>query len=134
MCKRSDDCSTTPPELIDLLNQPCGYRVTEEGLRALEEYARVHGKAAVEAVPLSDQSADLAESIEADAWQERKRRERKAAHRRGNRLLTVCGRWRAGKRVPDIHLCGLWLRRAGFDLGQELEVEVDAGALTIRAV
>jgi hypothetical protein len=29
---------------------------------------------------------------------------------------------------------GKWLRTAGFDLGQQFEVEVEAGKLTIRAV
>jgi len=130
MCEHGSDC-TTPPELLDLLNQPCGYRVTEEGLKALEEYAKVHGKAAVEAVPLS---GDVAETIEAEAWQEHKRRHRKEVRQRGHRLLTVCGRRQADRRVPDIRLSGLWLKSAGFDLGQELEVEVEAGALTIRAV
>ena len=130
MCEHGSDC-TTPPELLDLLNQPCGYRVTEEGLKALEEYAKVHGKAAVEAVPLS---GDLAETIEAEAWREHKRRRRKEVRQRGHRPLTVCGRQQAGRRVPDIRLSGLWLKSAGFDLGQELEVEVEAGALTVRAV
>jgi len=130
MCEHGSDC-TTPPELIHLLNQPCGYRVTEEGLKALEEYAKVHGKAAVEAVPLS---GDVAETIEAEAWREHKRRRRKQVRQRGHRPLTVCGRQQAGRRVPDIRLSGLWLKNAGFDLGQELEVEVEAGALTIRAV
>jgi len=86
------------------------------------------------AVPLSHVSGDLAESIETEAWQENKRRRRKEARHRGCRLLTVCGRWQAGKRIPDIRLSGLWLRKAGFDLGQEFEVKVEAGALTIRAV
>jgi hypothetical protein len=108
--------------------------VTKEGLEALEEYAKLHGKAAVEAVPLSDVSVELAESIEDAAWRERKRRRRRESRRQGRHLLTVCGRWRAGKRIPDIRLCGLWLKRAGFDLGQELEVDVEAGAMTIRAV
>jgi len=126
MCPRRSDCNT-PSELTHLLNQPCGYRVTEEGLKALEEYAKVHGKAAVEAVPLSDVPGALAESIEAEAWQENKRWRRREARDRGRRMLTVCGRLRAGKRIPDIRLCGLWLKKAGFDLGQELEIEVEAG-------
>lgn len=36
MPEHGSDC-TTPPELVDQRNQPCGYRVTEEGLKALEE-------------------------------------------------------------------------------------------------
>jgi len=130
MCEHGSD-STTPPELTHLLNQPCGYRVTREGLKALEEYEKLHGKAAVEAVPLP---TELAESIEAEAWRERKRRRRKEVRDRGHRLLTVCGRWRGRRRVPDVRLSGLWLRSAGFDFGQELEVEVEDGALTIRAI
>lgn len=130
MCRSRSD-STTPPELAHLLNQPCGYRVTVEGLKALEEYEKLHGKAAVEAVPLP---TELAESIEAEAWRQEKRRRRKEVRERGHRLLTVCGRWRAKRRVPDIRLSGLWLRSAGFDFGQELEVEVENGALTIRAI
>jgi len=130
VCRRRSD-STTPPELTNLVGQPCGYRVTEEGLKALEEYARIHGKEAVEAVPLPN---ELAEQVEAEAWRERKRRRRKEVRERGHRLLTVCGRWRARRRVPDIRLSGLWLRSAGFDFGQELEIEVEDGALTIRAI
>ena len=130
MCRSGSD-STTPPELTNLLAQPCGYRVTREGLEALEEYARIHGKQAVEAVPLP---TSLTESIEAEAWRERKRRRRQEVRERGCRMLTVCGRWRAGRRVPDVRLSGLWLTNAGFDFGQELEVEVKDGTLMIRAI
>lgn len=36
--------------------------------------------------------------------------------------------------MPDLRLMGLWLERAGFDLGRLCEVEVEAGTLTIRAI
>jgi hypothetical protein len=130
MCERSSD-STTPPELFGFASQPCGYRVTEAGLKALAEYEERHGESVVREVALPD---EVAEALEAEAWQDRRQQHREDARNRGNRLLTVCGRWRGGRRIPDIRLTGLWLRNAGFDLGQSIEVEVEAGALTIRAL
>jgi hypothetical protein len=35
---------------------------------------------------------------------------------------------------PALRLSGKWLAAAGFDLGQQYEVEIAAGRLTIRAV
>ena len=35
--------------------------------------------------------------------------------------------------LPELRLGGKWLRRAGFDLGQKVQVKVDAGRLTIYA-
>ena len=69
-------------------------------------------------------------------WERRaaKSRRRREARRKGLRLLTVCGRWREGGRFPDLRLTGRWLERAGFGLGQEVEVRVETGRLTIRAV
>jgi len=130
MCERSSD-SNIPPELLGRLDQPCGYRVTKEGLKALAEYEARHGKAVVEEVPLP---SDAAEALQDTARRERRRQRRKEARERGLRLLTVCGRWRSNRRIPEMRLTGLWLRNAGFDLGQEFEVEVSAGALTIRAI
>jgi len=108
-----------------------GYRVTEEGLRALEEYEKQNGKPAFRKVPLPD---TVAEALADQAWRERKRQYRKEAHERGHRLLTVCGRQRGRRQVPELRLMGLWLQQAGFDLGRHCEVEVQAGTLTIRAV
>lgn len=108
-----------------------GYRVTEEGLRALEEYEKQNGKPAFRKVPLPD---TVAEALADQAWRERKRQYRKEAHERGNRLLTVCGRQRGRREVPELRLMGLWLEQAGFDLGRHCEVEVERGTLTIRAI
>jgi len=130
MCERRSD-STTPPELFGFPNQPCGYRVTEAGLKALAEYEERNGQAVVEEVALP---GEVAEALEAEAWQDRRQRQRKKARERGHRLLTVCGRWRGSRRIPDIRMSGVWLKEAGFDLGQTIEVEVEAGALTIRAI
>jgi hypothetical protein len=76
----------------------------------------------------------VADTVEADAWHEGRRRRRKQARKRGRRLLTVCGKNRGSRRVPDLRLMGQWLKRAGFDLGRLCEVEVEAGTLTIRAI
>jgi hypothetical protein len=46
----------------------------------------------------------------------------------------IYGRFQEHSRVPDLWLSGKWLGAAGFDLGQQFEVEVEAGTLTIRAV
>jgi hypothetical protein len=105
--------------------------VTEEGFKALAEYEKRHGKHVVRKVRLPD---TVAEALEADAWHEGRRRRRKQARKRGRRLLTVCGKSRGRRRVPDLRLMGQWLERAGFDLGRLCEVEVEAGTLTIRAI
>jgi hypothetical protein len=106
-------------------------RGTEEGFKALAEYEKRHGKRVVRKVRLPD---TVAEALEADVWHEGRRRRRKQARKRGRRLLTICGKYRGRRRVPDLRLMGLWLERAGFDLGRLCEVEVEAGTLTIRAI
>jgi hypothetical protein len=58
----------------------------------------------------------------------------RAARAKGRRFATICGRFQGHGRVPDLRLSGKWLAAAGFDLGQQYEVEVEAGRLTIRAV
>ena len=45
----------------------------------------------------------------------------------------VCYRYRNERQVPDLRLGGLWLERAGFDLGQRYQVTVRDGQLTIHA-
>jgi hypothetical protein len=79
-------------------------------------------------------SAATARAIETEAWRERKRRHRKKARDRCLRFFTVCGRWRRDRKIPDLRLTGRWLEAAGFPLGQEIEVEVEAGRLTLRAI
>lgn len=49
------------------------------------------------------------------------------------RRVTVCGRYRHESRVPDLRLSGKWLRSAGFDLGQKVQVQVGDGQLMICA-
>jgi hypothetical protein len=147
MCERRSD-STTPPSADFLADSPAerpaqdqtgstpfddsfGYRVTEEGLKALAEYEELHGKPAWRKVPLSD---TVAEALADDAWRERQREYRRMARKRGNRLVTICGRQRGGQKVSELRLIGLWLQRAGLDVGRHCEIEVEPGTLTIRAI
>jgi hypothetical protein len=37
-------------------------------------------------------------------------------------------------RLPDLRMAGRWREEGGFGLGQEFEVEVKAGRLTIQEV
>jgi toxic protein SymE len=39
-----------------------------------------------------------------------------------------------GKDVPWLNINGLWLERAGFGIGQSVEIEVEAKKLTIKAL
>ena len=123
--------STTRPEPTGPFDPSFGYRLTEEGLKTLADYEKRHGKRVVRKVRLPD---SVAEALESEGWRERTRRRRKAARARGRRLVTVCGKWRRKKRVPDLRLMGLWLRSAGFEPGRQCEVEVEAGTLTVRAI
>jgi hypothetical protein len=100
-------------------------------MNALAEYERANGKPAFTKARVSPATA---RAIESEAYRDRKRRRRKNARERGLRLLTVCGQWRLGRKIPDLRLTGQCLERAGFPLGQEIEVEVEAGRLTLRAI
>lgn len=75
-------------------------------------------------------AADVADAVAAES----KRRRRRDARRRGRRLVTVSYLTRVSRQVPLLRLSGHWLRDAGFDLGQELEVDVGTGRLTLEAV
>ncbi len=70
-----------------------------------------------------------------EAWRLRRGARAKAARASGRRFGTVSRRTRSfGDPVPDLRISGFWLREAGFDLGQEYEIEVGAGTLTVRAI
>ncbi len=49
------------------------------------------------------------------------------------RRLTVCGRYQKEHRVPVLRLSGKWLRNAGFELGQKVQVQIAERRLTICA-
>ncbi len=49
------------------------------------------------------------------------------------RRLTVCGRYQKEHRVPTLRLSGKWMRNAGFELGQKVQVQIAERRLTICA-
>ncbi len=49
------------------------------------------------------------------------------------RRITVCGQYRDEHQLPALRLAGKWLRQAGFDLGQRVQIKVDDRRLTICA-
>lgn len=130
MCERKSEL-TSRPESSGPIDTSFGYRVTEEGMKALEEYEKRHGKPVLRKVDLPHAARH---SIDSQTRQERRRQRRKKAQARGHRLVTVCGKQRGNRRIPDLRLVGLWLEKAGFDLGRQCEIEVGSGTLTIRAV
>jgi hypothetical protein len=122
---------TTQPEPTGPIAHSFGYRVTEEGIKALAEYEERHGRPVLRQVRLP---VIVAEALESEAWRERTRQRRKKAQVGGHRLVTVCGKWRSRRRIPDLRLMGLWLKSVGFEPGRQCEVAVEAGTLTIRAI
>lgn len=98
---------------------------------------------AVQAAARARERARAAPPTPEEAAEEAARRSRRAARNtreaaaraHGRRLGTVSRRTRPhGGPVPDLRISGFWLRDAGFDFGQEYEVEVEQGKLTVRAV
>ena len=127
MCEPGSDF-TTRPEATGPFDDSVGYRVTEEGLKALEEYEKRHGTTVVRKLPPSPKTVTAVDR------QEHRRQRRKQAREQGHRIVTVCGKWRDGRKIPDLRLMGLWLEQAGFDLGRLCEIEIGPSILTIRAV
>jgi toxic protein SymE len=41
-------------------------------------------------------------------------------------------RWQEGSNVPWLNIRGKWLARAGFNIGDQIEIEVENGVLTIK--
>lgn len=130
MCGRSSD-STSLPEPSGPFDERFVYRLTDEGRTILAEHERSNGIAVVSEARCT---SAVAEALRSEARLQLKRQRRKDARERGARFGTVCGRWRDGRRLPDLRMTGRWLEEAGFDLGQEYEVEVEAGKLTIQAI
>ncbi|GEP93726.1 toxic protein SymE [Chitinophaga terrae (ex Kim and Jung 2007)] len=40
--------------------------------------------------------------------------------------------WNRGRNVPWLNIRGLWLERAGFQVGDPIEIVVENGVLTIK--
>ena len=130
MCGRSSD-STSLPEPSGPFDERFVYRLTDEGKKILAEHERSNGKPTFSEARCTPA---VAEALDSETRRDRKRQRRKEARARGVRVGTVCGRWRGGRRLPDLRLTGRWLEDAGFDLGQEYEAEVELGRLTIHAI
>lgn len=122
----------TPPTPSDRFN------LTEKGLHACA--AMKMEKAVAQLRQMADELEQGAEHLSPEMSPPKKvaspRRRRNGQGPKIFRYGTVCGRYRdkSERRVSDMRLCGLWLKAAGFDIGQKYEVEVEAGKLTVRAV
>jgi Toxin SymE, type I toxin-antitoxin system len=130
MCGRSTN-STSLPEPSGPIDERFVYRLTDEGKKALAECERSNGKPAASRARCT---SEVAEALDSESRRESKRQRTKQARQRGARLGTVCGRWRDGRRQPELRMTGRWLEEAGFDLGRQYEVGVAAGKLTIQAL
>lgn len=93
MCEPGSDF-TTRPEATGPFDDSFGYRVTEEGLKALEEYEKRHGTTVVRKVSPSPKT------VTADDRQQNRRQRRRQAREQGHRIVTVCGKWRGTARSP----------------------------------
>jgi hypothetical protein len=105
--------------------------LTDEGRKALEVCERSNGKPASTRTRCTPA---VSKALEAEDRREARRRRSREARQRGVRPGTVSARWRDGRRLPDRRMTGRWFEDAGFGLGQEYEVEVEAGKLTIQAI
>jgi hypothetical protein len=103
--------STNLPEPTGATDESISYSVTERGQRAL--------------------AAKLQTAAERSA---RQRAWARALRQQGRRCGTVYSRFKDGRYVPEVRLCGAWLEIVGFDLGQAFEVLVEERQLRIRAV
>lgn len=103
--------STNLPEPTGPTDETITYSVTERGQQAL--------------------AAKLQEAVERSA---RRRARARALRQQGRRCGTVYSRFKHGRHVPEVRLCGAWLEVVGFELGRAFEVLLDDGQLRIRAV
>ncbi len=111
------------------------YHLTPKALALLAEH---QGGGAEEsdgplARPVADTPA-IRDAVQADTRRQRRRRRRREARRRGRRFATVHRVTRGARQLPLLRLSGQWLREAGFERGQEYEVEVGEGRLTLVAL
>jgi Toxin SymE, type I toxin-antitoxin system len=123
--------STSLPEPSGPFDDRFVYRLTAEGKKLLAEHERANGKPAF----IENRCTPaVTAALDSETRSERKRLRRTEARARGVRVGTVGGRWRGGRRLPDLRLTGRWLEAAGFELGQEYELDVSTGRLTIHAI
>jgi len=105
------------------------YRLTPKALQLLRE----HEPGSPLAEPVA-RTADIDEAIEAETKRRQRSRRVREARRRGRRFGTISHRNLRGECLPLLRLSGKWLRDAGFDVGQEFEVEVGDGRLLLEVL
>ena len=66
-----------------------------------------------------------------DYIKEKPRKKRKVMDKKIRKLKVYEASGRDYKRVPQIRLTGEWLKRLGFNIGDEIEVRCDAGKLIL---
>lgn len=126
MCRPTRD-STTAPAPSGPTDERIVYHLTDAGRRALQAASPRCTESSVSASAPTDGAAN-----DGSAQDDRHEQDDEPAPERHR--LTVCGRWRHNSRVPDLRMTGLWLRKAGFDLGQKYEVQVEEGRLVVLVV
>ena len=50
------------------------------------------------------------------------------------RYQELSNHWNRGRNVPWLNIRGLWLERAGFQVGDPIEITVENGVLTVKKV
>ena len=125
------DHSTNEPRSVDPAGDGFVYHLTSTAHQLLAEHEQSSGKRLHRPAA---RTADLADAADREAKRQRREALRRRARRRGRRFGTVSYRWRETQYLPALRVSGKWLRRAGFDIGQEFEITVDEGQLIIEAV
>jgi hypothetical protein len=46
--------------------------------------------------------------------------------------LKICYMWQGKKQVPKINISGEWLQKAGFEIGENVNIEVSRNKLIIQ--
>jgi hypothetical protein len=123
---------TLPPKNPPTQEEQYLYVLAVEEQQALAERTlqkAAHARSRAQMLP-----EEVMAVLERQAWRERWLIRARQVRAQGRRFATICGRWQGRRRVPDLRLSGLWLRQAGFDLGQHFEIDIEPGRLTIRSV
>ncbi len=133
MRNRTPD-STTPASTLD--SADCWvWFVTEKGLRASGATSMKAAAAELRqtAAELENAARRLGQDMPAPSNGSNAVSDAGVAPPQVFRRFTVCGQYHNQHQVPALRFAGKWLRQAGFDLGQKVQVQVDTGRLTVCA-
>jgi hypothetical protein len=125
------DHSTNLPEPSGPTDDRFVYHLTPAGQQLLAQReeatgTHLHRPAA--------RAAEVADAVHRETTRRRRKALAESARRNGRRFGTISYRQRQQQQFPALRVSGLWLREAGFDLGQEFEIIVDEGRLVIEAL